>query len=242
MDPGVGSYFARPGLREAFRGTGFHATVLVDGRDSSEVGGLFLWTRHAVARVLVADVERGVVVAEHDGYRRLEDPVSHRRAVLAVGDSESILVVDRMEARGRHEYRQRWPLHPALELDEICSDRFIAKGRKAGMLVAISSSRSLSLSAVRGNDDPLEGWWSERLESAVPSWLVTAELSGSDAVEVATLLAPFELDEVPEAGIELSARASGTFVELTGVAGGCVAEVDLSSRIPRVRWGATSAV
>jgi hypothetical protein len=50
------------------------------------------------------------------------------------------------------------------------------------------------------------------------------------------------LDEVPEAGIELSARASGTFVELTGVAGGCVAEVDLSSRIPRVRWGATSAV
>ena len=37
VDPGVGSYYRQPPLREAFRGTGFHPTVLVDGGLSAVV-------------------------------------------------------------------------------------------------------------------------------------------------------------------------------------------------------------
>jgi len=243
VDPGVGSYFARPRLREAFRGTGFHATVLVDDLDSSEPGGPFLWTRHAATRVLTADAEAGVVIAEHDGYERLKDPVSHRRTVLALGEGESIVVIDRLEARGAHHYSQRWPLHPALDLDERTIDKVVARGEKVGLLLAVASSRPFLLNAVRGQADPPAGWWSARLESSIPSWFLTVDLRVSGSVEVATLLVPFESDSTPQASIELDVAASGTVVELAGADLGGSVELDLAAAVPRVRrQGATSAV
>jgi uncharacterized heparinase superfamily protein len=243
VDPGVGSYFARPRLREAFRGTGFHATVLVDDTDSSEPGGPFLWTRHASTRILNADAEAGVVIAEHDGYERLEDPVSHRRTVLGLGEGESIVVIDRLEARGAHHYSQRWPLHPALDLDERTIDKVVARGEKAGLLLAVASSRPFLLNAVKGQADPPAGWWSARLESSIPSWLLTVDLRASGSVEVATLLVPFESDSTPQASIGLDVTASRTVVELAGADPGGTIELDLASPVPRVRrQTATSAV
>jgi uncharacterized heparinase superfamily protein len=243
VDPGVGSYFARPRLREAFRGTGLHATVLVDHTDSSEPGGPFLWTRHAATRILTADATAGVVIAEHDGYERLEDPVSHRRTVLAVGEGESIVVIDRLEGRGAHHYSQRWPLHPALDLDERTIDKIVARGEKAGLVLAVASSRPFLLNAVRGEADPPAGWWSPRLESSVPSWLLTVDLRASGSVEVATLLVPFESDSTPLASIGLNMTASGTVVEWAGAEYGGTIELDLASPVPRVRrQTATSAV
>ena len=99
-DPGVGSYFAQPEVREAFRGTGFHATVTVDGVSSSEPGGPFLWTRHARSTLLHFDPE-GAAIAEHDGYTRLADPVVHRRAVVLIGNegASSSSIVCRRSAR-----------------------------------------------------------------------------------------------------------------------------------------------
>jgi uncharacterized heparinase superfamily protein len=243
VDPGVGSYFARPRLREAFRGTGFHATVLVDGTDSSQPGGPFLWTQHAATRTLFADADAGVVIAEHDGYESLEDPVSHRRTVLALGEGESIVVIDRLEARGAHHYSQRWPLHPALDLDERTIDTVVARGEKAGLLFAVASSRPFLLNAVRGQADPPAGWWSARLESAIPSWLLTVDLRAFGSVEVATLLVPFESDSAPQASIGLDVTASGTVVELSGADPGGTIELDLASAVPKIRrHSATSAV
>jgi uncharacterized heparinase superfamily protein len=235
VDPGVGSYFARPTVREAFRGTGFHATVLVDGTDSSQAGGPFLWTRHASTRILSADAESGVVISEHDGYEHLDDPVCHRRAVIALGDGESIVVIDRLESRGAHRYSQRWPLHPALDLYERTIDKVVARGRKSGLLLAVASSQPFSLNAVRGQADPPAGWWSARLESAIPSWLLTVDLSASGSFEMATLLLPFESESAPQASIGLDVTDSGTVVELTGSDPGGTIELDLASAVPRIR-------
>ena len=205
VDPGVGSYFARPEIRAAFRGTGFHATVLVDGLDSSLSGGPFLWARHARARLLHADLDDGVVVAEHDGYERLADGVTHRRAVIVLSD-ESIVVVDRLDARGAHRYSQRWPLHPELELELAPHGFAVARRGDGGLLVSTSASHPIVLDAVRGQEEPPAGWWSERLESVEPSWLLSADVEATGVVEIATLLAPFRGD-VPEARVELEAAS-----------------------------------
>jgi uncharacterized heparinase superfamily protein len=233
VDPGVGSYFAQPRFREAFRGTGFHATVVVDGVSSSVPGGPFLWTRHAAARLLIADLAEGVVVAEHDGYRRLEDPVLHRRAVVAVG--ESILVVDRLQARGAHLYSQRWPLHPDLELDGPHVDRVVARQSGSGLLVALSASQPFALTAVRGRQNPLSGWWSERLESVAPSWLVATDVHAVGVLEIAALLVPFESESVPEARLELEVGDRGTRVEVLTPHGEESIELDLGSPVIEMR-------
>ena len=235
VDPGVGSYFGQPALREAFRGTGFHATVAVDEVSSSEAGGPFLWTRHAAGRLLAADLAEGLLVAEHDGYLRLEDPVLHRRAIVALG--ESLLVVDRLQASGAHLYSQRWPLHPDLELAEHEVDRMVARRSGSGLVLALTASQPFTLNAVRGRQDPLRGWWSERLESVAPSYLIMLDVPAVGAVEIAALLVPFESESVPKSGLNLEVGDHSTRVEALTPSGGASIELDLGSpvvRLPRV--------
>jgi uncharacterized heparinase superfamily protein len=186
-DPGTGSYFRRADVRNAFRGTAFHATVLVDGQDQSEIGGAFLWTRHARAHRCFADLEHGVVVAEHDGYRVLPDPVRHRRA-LVVLDGRSLLVYDRLDALEAHAYSVGWPLHPRLEVvvrDGVAEAAIEGKTR---LVVTPVASVPGTIRAVRGGERPLAGWWSPMLEAVEPAWFLHFDLQASGRLDVATLL------------------------------------------------------
>jgi uncharacterized heparinase superfamily protein len=231
VDPGVGSYFARPTLRDAFRGTGFHATVSVDGLDSSVSGGPFLWSRHARTRLLAVDLERGFVAAEHDGYERLGDAVTHRRVVVALLNG-SFLVVDRLAATGMHRYSQRWPLHPALEVETCSAQGVVARRPSSGVLFSVAGE-SVSVRATRGETEPTMGWWSERLESVAPSWLVSVDIETSGPMELATLLVPFEGD-VPEVRLETSVTSNGMRIEALGKQSRETIEVDLCSTPTRV--------
>jgi uncharacterized heparinase superfamily protein len=235
VDPGTGSYFARPRLRTAFRGTGFHATVSVDGRSSSDSGGPFLWTRHAQARALTMDLDNASVVCEHNGYAALSDPVTHRRAVLLLADG-LVLVVDRLDGEGRHIISQRWPLHPALDLATHEESHIVATHREGGgLLLSPVSTHVFELKAARGELEPPLGWWSSGLESVTPSWLLAVEVEVVGPVEIATLLAPFAR-ETPEIDVRLAqARAAGaTVVEIAAADRFEAIEVDLSATPPAV--------
>ena len=47
-----------------------------------------------------------------------------------------------------------------------------------------------TLDEVRGDEETGLGWWSDRLESRVPSWLVGATTRGAAPLVIATLLCP----------------------------------------------------
>ena len=232
VDPGVGSYFALPTFRDAFRGTGFHATVSVDGLDSSVSGGPFLWSRHARTRLLAIDLDRGFIAAEHDGYERLGDEVTHRRVVVALVNG-SFLVVDRLVATGMHRYSQRWPLHPALEIERCSAEGIVARRANSGIALSVAGE-SISVSATRGQTDPAVGWWSERLESVVPSWLISIDADTSGSLELATLVVPFEAD-APDVRLETSATRNGMRIEAVATRWQQTIEVDLSSTPVRLR-------
>jgi uncharacterized heparinase superfamily protein len=231
VDPGVGSYFGRPELREAFRGTGFHATVLADDVWSSTPGGPFMWTQHARSRLLLVDLDRGQLLADHDGYDRLADPVTHARAVVRLVD-ESWLVLDRLGARDAHGYAQRWPLHPRLELERRAHD-LVARGEGAGLQLAFAASHELDVRALRGENDPPAGWWSSRLESYVPSWLVSVDVIGRAETFVAALLAPYEGADPPAATLEL-ASLGGDAARVQVVRGGGSVAVEVSFATPSI--------
>ena len=232
VDPGVGSYFALPTFRDAFRGTGFHATVSVDGLDNSVSGGPFLWSRHARTRLLAIDLDRGFIAAEHDGYERLGDAVTHRRVVVALVNG-SFLVVDRLVATGIHRFSQRWPLHPALEIETCSAEGVVARRASSGIALSVAGE-SISVSATRGQTDPAVGWWSERLESVVPSWLISIDADTSGSLELATLVVPFEAD-APDVRLETSATRNGMRIEALATRWQQTIEVDLSSTPVRLR-------
>lgn len=231
-DPGVGSYFAQPDVREAFRSTGFHATVTVDGVSSSEPGGPFLWTGHARSTLLHFDPE-GAAIAEHDGYTRLPDPVVHRRAVVLVAET-SVLVVDRLQATGSHRYCQRWPFHPSLEIADQGPRHVLVRGERGGALLAFSASGDFDLRFARGQETPLLGWWSDGLESVVPAWLASLDVEAEGTVELAALVIPF-VDEAPDIPFDLRLeRRSDASLVMCGPERGAI-EVNLASPRPSIR-------
>ena len=117
VDPG--SYSYGPGEeRDAFRGTAAHNTVEVDGADQCDLWGPFRAAGLPAVTRLRTDLRDdgvAIVVAEHDGYRRLPDPVVHRRAFCWL-PGEGLVVVDRIDARRAHAVRSSLHLAPGTTL------------------------------------------------------------------------------------------------------------------------------
>jgi uncharacterized heparinase superfamily protein len=112
VDPGTVAYH-RPELRDALRATAAHATVTVDGLDQCLFWGAFRVAYPPAPRVVSVSARH--VEAEHDGYRRLAGPVTHRRRVELAGPG-SWRVEDRIEGEGRHACTAALPLAPGAEV------------------------------------------------------------------------------------------------------------------------------
>jgi uncharacterized heparinase superfamily protein len=192
-DPGTGSYYAEPAWRRAFRGTRAHATVAVDDEDQSVPGGPFLWVRHANTTVRSVDLERGIVEAEHDGYTRFAQPVTHRRYVVAPRGQSSVLVVDLLTGEGEHRVRTAWPLHPELDARMAGDTHLVTRDGRSVLQIATAAGTPW---AVRGDEETRLGWWSPRFEAWEPAWLVGTVLEAARLpVVVATVLTVSQLAE-----------------------------------------------
>jgi hypothetical protein len=221
VDPGSGTYFGRAlPIRNAFRGTGFHATVLLDGKDQSSPGGAFLWTRHANSRFHRVDLFRALATAEHDGYLGDALPVRHRRAVLVL-ESGDVVVYDRLEGEGVHTASLRWPLHPSLRAKVAGPDEVHARAHAAtGLLLKTAATAAGELSVARGKREPLEGWSSPRLDELVPAPLVKWDVVFDGRLDGVTLLAPVAMEaEWPEVELHLEGDREVVRIEVMTLAG-----------------------
>ena len=174
-DPGTYCYHGEPAWRAYFRGTAGHATLEVDGRDQSESGGPFLWTRHASTWLLetvgldAAPVARWV--AEHDGYSRRDEPVRHRRQVELDREASRLTVIDELVDGSAHPVRLSFPLGPEVtcRLDGNTADlRWTGSDRGATFVL----DPALDWVVVRGQEDPPRGWYSPGFGAKVPAPLL----------------------------------------------------------------------
>jgi uncharacterized heparinase superfamily protein len=99
------------------RGTAAHNTVVVDGKDSSEVWASFRVARRAYPGSLqiefLADTGATKVSCAHNGYTRLRgNPIHHRTWLM---DKRSLTVIDRIE--GLHQTAEaRFHFHPEINV------------------------------------------------------------------------------------------------------------------------------
>jgi hypothetical protein len=107
-DSGTGAY-APPEVREPFKSTLAHNTVVVAGRDQAESRGPHLWGRRFRARLEAAALERAqdYVRASHDGYRRTRAHALHARSVLLL-KPQVLVVLDRVQAKQPCEATLVW--------------------------------------------------------------------------------------------------------------------------------------
>jgi len=168
IDPGTYAYHTRKKWRDYFRGTSAHNTLRVDGMDQSIIGGNFLWLRQANARCETIDRSSGQqrLVGSHDGYRRLREPVTHRREWRYDIESRYLRVTDTLEGKGQHQVEMFW---------HFAEDCIVSL--QAGMLqthvddrvgLQISCPEGLEVRLIRGDEHLPLGWISRSFDNKVP--------------------------------------------------------------------------
>jgi hypothetical protein len=110
IDPGTYTYIADPKLRDAFRGTGFHNTIRIDGRDQADAAGPFRWERKPEVEIHGWEADRrGAFLDASCLYRGFR----HRRRLLTFAE-DWVLVLDEVTGpAGEHRIEQFWHLGDA---------------------------------------------------------------------------------------------------------------------------------
>ena len=122
-DAGTYRYYDEPPWDGGLAATAVHNTVTIADQDQMVRGPRFLWLKWAHGRELAFERSAGggleLFQGEHDGYQRLDPPVTHRRTLVRGGDGLWV-VIDDLIGTGTCAAALQWLLHPGadtLELD-----------------------------------------------------------------------------------------------------------------------------
>lgn len=197
IDPGTYTYTKDPALREYFRGTAAHNTVVINGLSQAVPAGPFSWTHVPSATLRRLDVLDHEVIAEgeHNGYERLVSPVRHSRGCHLLkrpdgSPSTSYLVLrDTIWTGGVTHAELRFHLSPHCRAshDGTC----VRVSHVSGKQLTIATWQC----AVDGTLSPLPikremGWVSSCYGQREPSEILTMEIEVTTSQTLITVLVP----------------------------------------------------
>ena len=186
IDPGTYTYTKDPALRDHFRASSSHNTLVVGGQSQSQPDGPFSWTHVANTRLrrFEASDGRAMCGGEQNGYERLNPPVRHERSFHLLkrpdrADASYLLIHDRVSTTGKYPYQLRFQLAPDCKPAPDDGHMVVTHGNGAQLAVGIW------LVDMAGGATPLaiaveEGWTSPgyaRRDSA-PILAARAEAEG----------------------------------------------------------------
>ncbi len=168
IDPGTYAYHTQGVWRHYFRGTSAHNTLRVDGADQSEQGGNFMWTRHARAAcsLWLSSTEKDSFEGWHDGYRRLEDPVTHRRLIQLDKEARHLVVEDALEMAAVHDIEIFFHCAEACVVQETREGYVLARD---GISVRLRLPPNGATELLRASMAPMAGWVSRAFDQRVPT-------------------------------------------------------------------------
>lgn len=175
----------------------------------------FTWTNWSTGRVLRQNEKTWQ--GEHDGYRRLADPVSHKRTVVSLGE-DRWLVVDHLDANRAHHYSLHWLLNDFAYERYGNSILLSVDSLKYKMQVGLLGGKS-DFSVVRGDPHSRRGWRSRYYADKEPA--ISAMLETDQAHVCFWTFFGFELDAVESSGTTLHFHS-----------GDWNAKVDLRASVP----------
>jgi Heparinase II/III N-terminus/Heparinase II/III-like protein len=194
VDPGTYVYTADLGARHLFRSTRYHSTVEVDGEEQNTTRELvpFVIGDEAHPRVLdwVTNLERDSLVAEHYGYARLSEPVTHRRSIVFEKRERCWKIEDTFAGEGEHTFRFYWHFAEGLELavgadkvlracDKMTGARLLLAGPD-GFEPPTLEPRSASRDYGEKHETTAACWTLRARAPLTARWLIVAVCAGED--------------------------------------------------------------
>ncbi len=116
VDPGTYVYTSDPEERNKFRGTAYHGTVMIDGEEQNRFGSpcVFSIKNDAEVKCLKWKIgdEIDIFIGEHYGYKRLSQPVNHKREIRFYKKDRKWEIIDKFEGEGEHNLEWNLILSP----------------------------------------------------------------------------------------------------------------------------------
>jgi hypothetical protein len=191
IDPGTYAYHTQGAWRQYFRGTSAHNTLRIDGEDQSQSGGNFMWIKKAVAGCSYwsSSAEEDVFEGWHDGYRRLADPVEHRRRITLDKTARRVLIEDRLQMNGEHMVELFFHCGEQCRVERNGDGYVIERGEhrlllrlpEAGPSTLATQAFQASHRMLSGSVDPILGWVSRHFDVKQPTTTIawSARLRGN---------------------------------------------------------------
>jgi hypothetical protein len=203
-DSGTFSYNLDYQWRNVFRTSRAHNVLMVDMQDQSVPGDRMSWASVAKAQVRgwITSPWVDLVDGTHDGYRRLPDPVEHRRVVAFI-KPDLWVIWDLLTAQERHRLELLLHVKPDCRIDigKEGAPASLRSPKDARLLVWTSSDTGeyMPFDIIRGTDHELGAWFSDSYGRRVPSQALTVT---SEFVGHRTLMTCLSTAERPSISTE----------------------------------------
>jgi hypothetical protein len=197
VDPGYYSSHLGNDWRNFFRGTHAHNTIVVDNQDQS-----FLLDTHRVYHPAQVELHGWVtnehfdfVDGSHGGYRRLREPVKHRRQIFFV-KPEYWIVIDALTGSGTHTFDSFYHMMPHTEtlLDKETACLKCSIQNEPLFYIVPLYSRNLQADILSGNTSPFQGWVSFYSGEKQPAPVLRYRKKASTPVEFCTVIYPCDFN------------------------------------------------
>lgn len=188
VDPGTYAYHTDKKWRDYFRGTSAHNTIRVDGFDQSQIGGNFMWLQKADALLegIVFDQNTESLIGSHDGYKKLDDPVVHKREFILEKKKRRLVIVDYLFCNGGHCIDQFWHFSENCQVT-LESNKYNIKSGGTRMTLQLDGDMDSALLFIGDDDEPL-GWVSRSFDVKSPSVTLRARKNIFGKTEIRTVI------------------------------------------------------
>jgi uncharacterized heparinase superfamily protein len=165
IDPGTCTYTMDARIRDLFRSTVSHNTVIIDDRSQAIPGGPFHWQTRGDAHLhgSRSNDRFGWAEAWHDAYM----PIRHRRTFVRTARGEW-LIADEILGDGHVTARAHWHLDPGWTLRSDAPGRFLARHGEGHEAWLLHDNGDCLLA--HGDDELGLGWYAPVYGALVPTW------------------------------------------------------------------------
>jgi hypothetical protein len=209
VDAGTFRYTADEGWRSYYRSTAAHSTIEIDGLSQAMPRGPFGWMSRPRAQITrwASTPALDTAGAEHHAYRRLPDPVTHRRTVF-FAKPRYCVIVDDVEGAAEHQITLRFQFAPmSVSLDPSGWVR-AGRGVDDGLFLHAFATTPLKAAILEGETDPRQGWISPEYGVHQPAPMLVYSATARLPLRVITLLLPTDAVSGPPPSVS-SLREDG---------------------------------